>query len=49
MDNLMESDFENASNVMPKHVSHERVGIFAVAHVEGQRYILDDLQVVEEK
>ena len=36
---------DNSSNVVPKHIGHDNIGIFAVRHVHGTRHHLNYLQV----
>lgn len=30
----MKSNFENSGNIMPKHISHEGIRIFTIAHIK---------------
>ena len=45
--NLMEPDFKNSGYVMTKNISHQSIGIFSVAHVEGQRNVFNHFNIVE--
>ena len=45
----MKTYFEYSSNIMSKHIGHQSISILSIAHVEGDRNIFNNLDVVQKE